>query len=554
MTDRDETLGEPMVARTHARGRPVPPRALTAAVSRFSGAAWGVVGVTLAFIGLTYWWLTQDRSIPIYDAGSHLATAIEYRNLFSTGDLKPLGSLLYPPLAPLVGGAAALIGGVSVASPIIGANLVFVPLLTLGCYQTGRLLFGPRAGLLAAIFVLGSPLLIAQFHVFMLEAPETAVVAVSMWLLLASEDFSRTRVAGWAGLAVACGLLVKVQFPFIVAGIVLTALARGGWRHGRGLFTFAAIAFVIAAPWYLDHLSGLGMIAQLAGPTPQGAIPGNQPPTFSTTNLTWYLWSTLNTQLFAPLFAFLVAGAIWMVARVARDEDRRGPRLEFLIGGFVAWLATTLTPHHDLRYDMPLLPYLAILGTAWISYLPRAARLAAIVALGAAVAANTFAITFGVGGVAKVALASSLPATEDEPDRVVLYSNQGFLVAGPQRDGDVQGLLAALRREGVVTVRFSAGESAAPDFSAAGLRALAKITGLTPLETGRATDDSTADALIHRMIEPGAPPTCTRLSDGTGVWTVRFDSAIHRRTLYCPLRGEPFFDTDIRAQRWAAGS
>jgi len=72
----------------------------------------------------------------------------------------------------LVGALAAFAGGASVASPIIGENLVFVSLLTLGCYQTGRLLFGPRAGLLASIFVLGSPLLIAQLHVFMLDAPD----------------------------------------------------------------------------------------------------------------------------------------------------------------------------------------------------------------------------------------------------------------------------------------------------------------------------------------------------------------------------------------------
>src|SRR5665811_2452362 len=233
-----------MSATVHAQGRSRARPHPREAVSAWSASAWGAIGITTAFVGLTCWWLTQDRSIPIFDAGAHLETAIYYHHLLQSGDL--LGPFnytsQYPPLAHLVGVFAMFVGGVSVASPIIGENLVFVPLLTLGCYQTGRLLFGPRAGLLAAIFVLGSPLLIAQLHVFMLDAPETALVAVSMWLLLASERFGRTRVAALAGLAVGAGLLSKVQFPFFVVGIALTALALGGWRNWRGLAAFAAIA------------------------------------------------------------------------------------------------------------------------------------------------------------------------------------------------------------------------------------------------------------------------------------------------------------------------
>ena len=146
------------------------------------------IGATLGFIALTCWWLTQDRSIPIYDAGDHLQVALYFHQLLATGDL--LGPLKftwqYPPLGELVGALAASIGGVNVAAPIIGENVLFVSLLSLGCYQTGRLLFGARAGMLASIFVLGSPLLIAQFHVFMLDAPETALVPVKISALASS--------------------------------------------------------------------------------------------------------------------------------------------------------------------------------------------------------------------------------------------------------------------------------------------------------------------------------------------------------------------------------
>jgi hypothetical protein len=512
-----------------------------AAISRWSGPAWGAIGVTTAFIALTCWWLTQDRSIPIYDAGYDLETAIRYHNMLQSGDLLgPFNYVLqYPPLALLVGALAMFVGGVSVSSPIIAENLVFVSLLALGCYQTGRLLFGARAGLLAVIFVLGSPLLSAQFHVFMLDAPETALVAVSMWLILASEDFGRIRVAGLAGLAVGCGLLVKVQFPFFLAGIVLMALARGGWRNWRGLATFAAVALVVGAPWYIDHISEFGEIIRLAG-SPVGAAPGNLPPTVSGANLLWYFWSTLNSQLLAPLFILVLAGSIWTIAAVVRRKEASGVRLEFLVGGFVAWLAITLTHHHDIRYDMPLMPYLAVIGTGWIVHVPRVARLAAASVLVLAVAANTLGSTFGLGGQVETTLVSSPPATQALPDRIVFYSNRGFLVAGPQRDGDVPRLLQALRHNGVTVVTWSLKQSEQPDFSFEGLRSLAMIAGLSPsLETAGVSGSTVA--LIHESIPPGAAPPCTRLSDGTGVWVARRNPASGSVGLYCPFRHPQFY-------------
>src|ERR1700691_1437134 len=217
----------------------------------WSAYAWGAIAMAAGFIALTCWWLTQDRSIPIYDAGDHLETAFLFHDMIRAGNL--LGPFNYespyPPLGELVGAAAAFVGGVNVASPIIGENLVFVPLLVLGCYRTGRLLFDARAGLLAAVFVLGSSLLVAQLHVFMLDAPETALVAVSIWLLLACENFSRVGLAALAGVAVGAGMLVKAQFAPFVVGIVLMALLRGGWRNWRGFAAFAAVALVLAAAW-----------------------------------------------------------------------------------------------------------------------------------------------------------------------------------------------------------------------------------------------------------------------------------------------------------------
>ena len=490
--------------------------------------------------------MTQDRSIPIYDAGDQLETALIYHKMLQAGNV--FGPFtytnVYPILGHMVGAIAALIGGVNVASPIIGENVVFVPLLALGCYRTGRLLFGSLAGMLAVVFVLGSPLLISLFHVFMLDAPLTALVAVAVWLLLLSEDFRRPGVAALAGLTVGLGVNIKVQFALFLVGLTIILLLHGGWRNWRGFAIFSAIALAVGLPWYIAHLSELGEMFELASSGP-GTPAGNIPPTLSTDNLLWYFWSVLNSQLFVPLFLLALTGFAWTLVSVVRERARNAARFEFLTAGFAAWLVVTfVTPHHDIRYGLPLLAYLAVIGTGWIAHVPRAARIAAIVVLAIGVSANMLGIDFGVGSEVKVALATPLPSTEQGPDRIVLYSTNGFLASAPSRDGDVPGLLEALHRAGVSTIAWSGEQSALPDFSSAGLTPLAQIARLTPVPTERLEYSRTASVatLIHEPASARTAPTCTRLSDGTGVWIARYDAGAGKLAFYCPTRHPQFYD------------
>jgi hypothetical protein len=203
----------------------------------------------------------------------------------------------------------------------------------------------------------------------------------------------------------------------------------------------------------------------------------------------------------------------------------------------------SLTALHDVRYDMPLMPYLAVIGTGWIVHLPRTARLAATGLLVVAVAANTLGTTFGVGGQVETKLVHSPPASQALPDRVVFYSNQGGLgVAGPHRDGNLPGLLRALRPTGVRGVAWSLAQSQEPDFSSEGLIPLALIAGLDYTKNPEAVVSIPAVVgLIHESVTPRSPPTCTRLSDGTGVWVLRRNLATRKLELYCPFPHPHFY-------------
>ena len=120
-------------------------------------------------------------------------------------------------------------------------------------------------------------------------------------------------------------------------------------------------------------------------------------------------------------------------------------------------MITFVTIHHDIRYGMPMLGYLAVVG-AGLDRLRGAqgADRGRSRFWRSAWSATRSRIDFGVGGEVKVALVHRLPETEQasRSDRRSTRPTD-FLAGAPNRDGDVPGLLEALHREGVRTVTWS---------------------------------------------------------------------------------------------------
>jgi 4-amino-4-deoxy-L-arabinose transferase-like glycosyltransferase len=495
-------------------------------VPRWSAAAWGAVGVTALFLALTCWWLAADRAVPFGGSAAHLYASILYLEFIGDGD--PLRAweyaTYYPPGMRLLGVTALALGGRSADGPILVENLVFVPLLAVACYQIGHRIAGPRAGLLAVVFALGSPLLAEQFHVFMLDAPQAALVAVAVWLILASERFRRVDVAALAGLTVGLGVLTKQLMPIYLVGLLAAALLRGGWRNVRGLGAFAVVALVVGAPWYLEHLSEWGRFAGAAGSGTEGELvpEAASPALLSLANLGWYFWATVNGLLFAALFAFAAIGVAVAVGRAARPRLRDDVTVELLCGLSGAWLALTLLGHKDVRYTMGLVVFVAVLATAWIVRLRPRWQAVATAALVAAVAAAQLGATFGIGRSPDQRPLSNGARADGEgvPPRgeVVAYSSLSYLVSGPERSGDVLGLFEALHDDGIGRVAWEdRGDVNDHLFESVGLIVFARIAnlgvdGYDPPQRG--------DRVAHliRASELDGTDPCTRLLNGTGVW------------------------------------
>jgi hypothetical protein len=511
------------------------------------------IGAVAVFIAISCWWLSRDLGVPSADAASHLFTVVGYHDLLARGDAAAFWtrSGFYPPLTFLVGALSTFVGSLDVASPVIGENLVYGSLLAAGCYGTARLLAGARAGFLAVIFALGSPLLIEQFHVFMIDAPEAAMVATAVWLILASERFSRVGVAALAGLVVGLGLSAKEQFPLFVAGLLIVVLVRGGgWRNWRGVAAFACVALVIAAPWYVINWGVLGEYAT-AGLANANLPARGKPDMISLSNLGWYMWAVLNGLLFAPLFAFAAVGVGHAVATLVPRHGvsttaRTGYRPELLGGLLVGWLGITLTPHHDMRYAMPLIVYLAVLGTIWIASLAPTSRRLATAGLSVAVIATMLGASFGAGHEVRILLAGRAIATDvsfgiPAPGQITIYSDHDFMVSAPRREADLAGLFAGLRSSGITGVSWADGTFVVgdPHADAQGIVLLARFAGLAIPDPALWESRSNPDLswnfhdphhafLIRGQVPSKAAsakaslsPACLTFADHDGLWVTR---------------------------------
>jgi hypothetical protein len=490
---------------------------------------------------VTCWWLSRDRSVPSADAASHLFTTLRFHGILRSADVGAFwtSSGFYPPLTFALGALATLVGGLNATGPVVGENLLYVSLLALGCYQTGRLVAGRRAGFLAVVFALGSPLLIEQFHVFMIDAPEAALIAVAVWLILATERFRRPGVSAVAGLVVGLGLESKEQFPLFVIGLLAVVVLRGqGWRNWRGIALFAAVAIVVGLPWYAVNLSHIGEYAG-AGLANANLPPRGKPAILSASNVGWYFWAVVNSLLFAPLACFAaigVARAAWATLRAWRPGiagirlDAHDCRPELLGGLCGAWLALSLTPHHDMRYTMGMIVYLAVLGTSWIVPLRLRWGVPVSIGLALAVLATTLGATWGVGGEVRILLAGRPVVTDHgfgipPPDQLTIFSTHDFVVSAPRHSG-VPGLFAALRREGFTGVGWLRRNALVGDplFDLQGLELLARFTGVSapPLDLTRSWDvTNPRHALLYRQsLQQASSPPCVLLGDGSGVWVV----------------------------------
>ncbi len=168
-------------------------------------------------------------------------------------------SWYYPPFVSYV---SAAVYGVLGETEFAGFQVMtlFLLVLVLSTYSLGLRLDGRLTGILAALFLSVSPIVITYSRSFMLDLPLASMVALSAFLLVCTGNFRRSLFAALLGVALGCGLLTKWTFPLFLVGPFVFYSWRGlkdkpGRRRVVGNILLAVvIALLISLPWYLEHI------------------------------------------------------------------------------------------------------------------------------------------------------------------------------------------------------------------------------------------------------------------------------------------------------------
>lgn len=510
-----------------------------------------LLGAITGFLAITAWWLTQDNRVQDWDNGLHTVDAFLIHKQLAAGHVTTWFTEFntYPPLGHLIGALGVFIGGFSPATVILASNVVFVPLLAAGCFGVGRRVYGSdRAGLLAALFALGTPMIVSEFHEFMLDPQQAALIAVSVWAILACERFERPGVAALAGALSGLAMMTKQTSVVFLAGPLAVVVLRGGWRNWRGMLAFAGTFAVVAGPWYVYHRDELNSLVSVhdsgASSSAANEAGGFFPQRLSRKSFGWYFWSTVNIQVLVPLALALLVGTVLAIRSCLHDRSPNNLRPELLGGLFVSWLGMTLITHKDPRYSLPALVYMAVLGTGWIAAAGRWRRLLEG-ALVLVVAINVIGVSTGLGSTVRLTLPGGSKIKTGLAERhLTFYSPDGWLRGAPEHDGDILALMRGLKRVGAQTVTFDAASSDDLDFNTSGLQVLAIDAGLEPTWVYNPAGLGPRDAFVLRHVQqPGDPPPCQRLNDGSGVYVVLGNPVIpfELYTFLCPGRRPLFY-------------
>lgn len=210
--------------------------------------------------------LGADRVGPIHDPLSlrHLSRIL-YDAVFTNGVplslfFEHLHGSIYPPLIHFTALPFMVVFG-----PEKGAEYSFslyLVVILLSTWGIAHRLAGERAAFLALIFAVCTPLLDTFARVYMVDYPMAAVATLVVYLLVASEGFSKRKPVIFLGLAVGAGLMIKqtialyIGLPFVAVAAYYLLIKNDPERKKRivNLTIFSLVAAPVPILWHAPGL------------------------------------------------------------------------------------------------------------------------------------------------------------------------------------------------------------------------------------------------------------------------------------------------------------
>jgi hypothetical protein len=194
-----------------------------------------VAGLVLFHLANNWIFVSTQVTILGWDRPAHLVRTLIYNDMLREVNIRSLFEVLTwswnrPPLCHLTAVPLYRIFGVSTDVALM-RNGIYVAILLLSVYGIGRRMFSPQIGFLAAFIVSTYPILFSISRMPYVDYALTAMVALSIYLLVACDGFRHRGYSLLLGLIVGLGILTKWPFvAFAGAPIGYVAAQSGALR------------------------------------------------------------------------------------------------------------------------------------------------------------------------------------------------------------------------------------------------------------------------------------------------------------------------------------
>lgn len=380
-------------------------------MKRPSATVFAAAAAAAAALGATAWHLARNVAPPSWDDAWYLETSFRLFSALQAGPLAfvsayleafrikaPLISLLPLPLYALFGAGERV------------AVWVNLPLAALSAWGWSRAAaawwrehpFGREAAALAGALAALLPISYGLSRYFLVETLLTALLGLWAWRCAAARGDDRAEGVR-LGVLLGLGLLAKVTFPLLAAGLAWPARARLK-PHAK---TVLLLGGAIAATWYVENLP---YVLGFAWKASFGKEARDYLNYLGSGTLAAPRWAMLilSNGLSWPLAAVMTFSAALAAGGARREGLDAGTRAA--LWGLAPLLVFMASFNPEPRLAAPLLPLLGVLAArsavSWPGPAARATAAAALLATGLVVCADQ---TFRAGG----ALAYNGPPSSD---------------------------------------------------------------------------------------------------------------------------------------------
>jgi 4-amino-4-deoxy-L-arabinose transferase-like glycosyltransferase len=223
------------------------------------------------FHALNNWrWLAENVTLTGWDRPRHLAQSLHYAGMLSPITIRALFEVMVadavrPPLFPA---SASILYWLFDPSSDVATmiNIFYMAIMLAAAYGIGQRWGGRWLGMVSTALLAFFPMFYAMSRYFYLEFALTAMVTVTVYLLLATDGFQQRGASLLFGLSLGLGLLTKRTFAVFLVGPIIAVILASGllpalwqrlcqrprlyWKQSL-LALFGGLA--LAALWYLPN-------------------------------------------------------------------------------------------------------------------------------------------------------------------------------------------------------------------------------------------------------------------------------------------------------------